>query len=590
MIGFFRIQTITDWSWSDILPYFILLLALATIVILIVTYILSRVNDEHFRHEVAYRASGARVFRIDAQKDSVMFFDLERIATKRNCKLEDFYAGFASEDQVKVRNWVDNILSGKQTTDFLQANVMVRRSKKPCPSYLKLTKADPTHGMVHLESYLLQEGPKKVTLIEHPYVNEKDFATALKENGSENGTTFCFALRRKKAEGYDNSVPRSVCFKFRSALDHYLSGNTKLLKVADNEYIVSNLDMNDNEEATAYALRAVNGITTLLTSKNKGIDPKNYIIKAGIVSNRDAYGDPDAIIESSKRTVLNAYDTSAALSFYKRGFDDYSAFDTSKYRSEVDKIINDKRIEFFFRPIYGVSRHSVLGYMAKAVPDADKTSFGSIEELKNYAIRAKDQRNLYGYLAKVIVSRFSSERQLKSQRLIYPILLSECSTIPAIFGNLRGAKDANIVFLIDEDNLIAGVRSMGVDNTIALLKEVHEAGFSLGLCVKGKSLNSDDILLKNMDMFFVDFGNGDTNAKRMDAAIRSQLHALVERLLKYKKIIVGINLEDWNAIELVVGSGIEYVASDVFGPYAPGFVPLKEKDELRLKEMKGNRI
>ena len=91
-------------------------------------------------------------------------------------------------------------------------------------------------------------------------------------------------------------------------------------------------------------------------------------------------------------------------------------------------------------------------------------------------------------------------------------------------------------------------------------------------------------------VFFVDFGNGDTNAKRMDAAIRSQLHALVERLLKYKKIIVGINLEDWNAIELVVGSGIEYVASDVFGPYAPGFVPLKEKDELRLKEMKGNRI
>ena len=143
MIGFFRIQTITDWSWSDILPYFILLLALVTIVILIVTYILSRVNDEHFRHEVAYRASGARVFRIDAQKDSVMFFDLERIATKRNCKLEDFYTGFAPEDQVKVRNWVDNILSGKQTTDFLQANVMVRRSKKPCPSYLKLTTKSP---------------------------------------------------------------------------------------------------------------------------------------------------------------------------------------------------------------------------------------------------------------------------------------------------------------------------------------------------------------------------------------------------------------------------------------------------------------
>lgn len=568
----------------------VLLLAIATIIVLIVTFIVSRVHDRRFAYDVAYQSSGARVFRLDAQKDSVTFFDVGRLSQKRSCRMEDFYGTFAHEDQNKVRYWVDNILSGKQTTDFLQANVYVRRSKKPCPSYLKLTKADPTHGLVHLESYLLQEGPKQVAFGDHPYVNEKDFANALKENGSENGTTFCFALRHKKAEGYDNAVPRSICFKFRSALDHYLTGNTKLIKVADNEFIVSNLDMNDNEEATSYALRAVNGITQLLTAKNKGIDPKNYIIKAGIVSHRDAYGDPDVIIESSKRTVLNAYDTSSALSFYKRGFDDYANLDTSKYRSEVDKIINDKRIDFYFRPIYGVSRHSVLGYMAKAVPDADKTSFGSIEELKNYAIRAKDQRNLYGYLAKVIVSRFASERQLKSQRLVYPILLNECSTIPAIFGNLRGAKEANLVFLLDEDNLMSSVRSMGEENTIALLKETREAGFNLGLCVKGKTLNSDDALLKNMDMFFVDFGNGDTNAKRMDAAIRSQLHALVERLLKYKKIIVGINLEDWNAIELVVGSGIEYVASDVFGPYSQGFVPLKEKDEMRLKEMKGNRI
>ena len=75
----------------------------------------------------------------------------------------------------------------------------------------------------------------------------------------------------------------------------------------------------------------------------------------------------------------------------------------------------------------------------------------------------------------------------------------------------------------------------------------------------------------------------------MDMAIRSQLHALVERLLKYKRIFVGTDLPDWNAIELVVGSGIDYVASDVFGPYQSGFVPLNEKDELRLKEMKGNK-
>lgn len=145
------------------------------------------------------------------------------------------------------------------------------------------------------------------------------------------------------------------------------------------------------------------------------------------------------------------------------------------------------------------------------------------------------------------------------------------------------------MFLLKENDVLAGSKQIGMDNLCSLLKNVHESGFSLGLIVQGKAINADENILKLMDIFFVDFRNDDTDSKHMDMVIRSQLHALVEKLLKYKKIIVGSNLADWNAIELVVGSGIDYVASDQFGLYQNGFVPLKEKDEIRLKEMKGNR-
>lgn len=576
-------------DWAIVVGWITIVFVFGALVALITTFFVLRHKDMRFVHDLGYEASGARSFRLDSIHNSVTYFDLSNFSLVKNCTVEQFYASFPNEEQGKVRSWIESILSGKQTTNFLQVNVYLKNHKKASSSFLRITKASPSNGLIHLENYLLKNSTKKKTSVPTvPFVNETQLSNEIKKNGASRGTTFCFSIKRKRQEGYDNNVPKNVCSKFRSALDRYLFGNSKLMKLTENELLVCNFDINGQEEAVAYALRVINGVTSAMTNKTKNVE-STYVIKAGIVANKDLFGDTESLIDYSHRTALNAYETSSELVYYRKGFDDYVNFDVAKYRSEVEKIIFDKRINNYFKPVYGVSRHSVLGYISKPVPDADRTSFSTIEELKNYAIRAKDQNNLFGYLAKTIVSRFVSERPLRSQRLFYPVMVRELQTIPAIFTNLKGAKESNLNFMLKESEVIAGTKQMGLENMIALLKNIHLAGFSLGLVVKGNSINVEDSILKLMDIFFVDFKNDDTDSKHMDMVIRSQLHALVEKLLKYKKIIVGANLADWNAIELVVGSGIDYVSSDQFGPYQNGFVPLKEKDEIRLKEMKGSR-
>lgn len=580
---------LSSLNWRMIIGWTTFVFVLLSIAALITTFFLLRYSDRKFVRNVNYESSGARAYRIDSIHNSVTYFDLSNLREKKNITLEQFYDSFPEEEKTKVHTWIENILSGKQTTDFLQTNVYLKSHKKTTSSFLRITKSNPSSGLLHLESYLLQNTVrKKGNITNTSFVTETQFSNTIKKYGASRGTTFCFTLKKKKGDTYENNVPRVVCNKFRTALDRYIYGNAQLMRLADNELLVCNFDINDHEEAVAYALRTINGVTNALTTKNK-VNDATYVVKAGIVANKDLFGDTESLIDYSQRTAMNAYDTSSSLVYYRKGFDDYVNFDVSKYRSEVEKIIFDKRINNFFQPVYGVSRHSVLGYVSKPVPDADRTSFSTIEELKNYAIRAKDQNNLFGYLAKTIVSRFVSERPLRSQRLFYPVMVRELQTIPAIFSNLKGAKDANLMFLLKENDILAGSKQMGLDNLCTLLKNIHDVGFSVGLIVQGKAINADERILKLMDIFFVDFRNDDTDNKHMDMAIRSQLHALVEKLLKYKKIIVGSNLADWNAIELVVGSGIDYVSSDQFGPYQNGFVPLKEKDELRLKEMKGNR-
>lgn len=579
-------EWLNELDWTLVLGIISLGLLTAVILTLVISFVLAQSNDEKFIKDLAYLSSSGRVFCIDRPKNRVVYFDLSKADQKRSCDLNTFYGSFPKKDQGRVRSWVSDMLDGKQASGFLQTDVYLHKEKRYAASYLRATKINAQEGRLHLESFLLKNTTKKKsTLFDHPFVSEKRFADAIKDAGTECGYCFAFGIKRRRIDGYDNTVPRNISYKFREALEIYLAGNTKLLKVNDNELMVANLDISDSEEALSYALRAINGADTAVGSKNKEKEA-DYIIKAAIVNNKDLYGDARSIIMAARRCLANAFETSDSVIPYKKGFDGYSDEDVSNFRSEVERIIYDRRIGYFFKPIYGVNTHSVYGYISKAVPDPETTSFSSIEELKNYAQRAKDQNSLFAFLAKNTVSRFITERPLKSQRLFYPLFVRELEAVPSFFQSLKGAKEANIFFLLQEDDLLAEARKDGEENVIELIEEVRRSKFKVAICLKGKSLMVDDSLLKHFDAFVVDF-TSDRPKQHMDTAIRSQLHALVERLLKYGKTIIATNLADWNAIELVAGSGIDYISSDQFGPYAPSLPDpaFKEKDEMKLREL-----
>ena len=72
----------------------------------------------------------------------------------------------------------------------------------------------------------------------------------------------------------------------------------------------------------------------------------------------------------------------------------------------------------------------------------------------------------------------------------------------------------------------------------------------------------------------------------MDSRLRSQLHALVEKLLRYKRPIVAMGLLNWTALELVVGSGIDYISADCFAPYDQNLLPVNPKNINRIQNLR----
>lgn len=575
----------TNFDWDSFVFYLSIAILAVVLIALIIGLVLSRKNDGIFDKELGYESSTVRIFRLDTNHNSVRFFNTSGMRNVKNVTMDDFYHSFSAKDEARVKTWIDALLSGKSKSQYLQTDVSFHKEKRTSPSFLKVSKIDRASGIIHLESYLLQYGAEMRLPHGRSFSTESEFGEAIKANGTTTGLTFCFTLMPKKAveeglttEEFKDSVPPDVSSRFKSALLPYVKGNQKLIQGSDNELIVANFDMLDSSQAISFALQAVDGINkALLASKKKR--ETVYEVRAGIVTNKDLLGDSDAILAESRRAATTAYETSSALSFYRKGSRDYSANDVVNYRSEVERIIYEKKISYSYRPVFSVDKKRVFGYLSRAVPV--NTSFSSIDELKNYAIRAQDEKNLFAAVAKNVVPPFVNERELKSQKLFYPVRVGEIPLILPLFNRLKDAKDANLVFLFREDDILSSVESTPLENLIAGFKAIKGASFSVGVIIGGKTLALDQSIYSLCDFFFVDFSTGQNDAD-MDTKIRSQLHALVEKLLKYKVPIVASSLLSWTALELVVGSGISYISSDVFAPYDPMPKPAGEKNMAKV--------
>ncbi|MCH4210989.1 MAG: hypothetical protein LKF58_04395 [Bacilli bacterium] len=574
-------------NWSTVCFHTAFVLLALTILILIISFIKTHYRNQDYYDEIKQETSTIRVYRIDGPRNNVRFFNLSNISKVKNVTMKEFFDGFPERERPRVNEWISEILDGKVTTQYLQTDVIFHHSNKESPSFLKISKADPTKGIIHLESYLLRyDGSENEKGARH-YSTESDFAQAVKANGVATGITFCFSLVPVLAadsfnDGNHEPIPLDVLKCFQNSVAPFARGKEKLIQASDSELIIANFDMLESAQAINFALRVVNTANKKLQSEKKRKD-RQYEVRAGVVSNKDLLGDSDAILTEAKRAASNAYDTQNSLSFYKKGSEEFDQSDIVNYRSEVERIIYEKRIVYSYRPVYSLGKKSIVGYIARANPL--NTSFASIDELKNYAIRAKDDKNLFAAIAKNLVPRFVNERLDKKQLLFYTVRMSERGFLVPFFSHFKDSAVANLVFLFQEADIQVNLDSAGLERFIETLTEIKEAGFKIAILLSGKSLLLDSKIYSFCDAFFVDFEDNqdDTN---MDTKIRSELHALVEKLLKYNKPIVANSLMSWNAIELVVGSGIVYISSDVFAPYDTMFRPLNEKSEERLVSMK----
>jgi EAL domain-containing protein (putative c-di-GMP-specific phosphodiesterase class I) len=221
----------------------------------------------------------------------------------------------------------------------------------------------------------------------------------------------------------------------------------------------------------------------------------------------------------------------------------------------------------------------ILGYQSFVEPF--DTFFDSINELKEYATRTEDDKELFGTISRNVISRFINEKSGDYQRLFFDVLWQEKPYILKTFGHINRIKETHIVLVFSEhdiDNQIDDEEIM-----ISELRTYKVKGYEIALKLADKDLLLNSSVYDMFDFFILDekmTHDINTNSRR-----RLQMRSLVEKLLKYNKPIIATDLQNWNAVELVIKSGIHFIASDTISASDEMILPISQKNLNKIKAM-----
>lgn len=558
---------------------------LAGLIFLIITFAVDSKNEKKYEEKLADQNNSARVYIIDVPKDSVIYFNVASPGNRHQSNLADFYRHFPTSEQKKVINWVNALIDdAADASDFLETDVNDPSDRKQYFSMLQAETVDTKRKILHLQSYLFKYmASSKLSLSGinyHGLSTVKDYSKALEKNGKKRGVTIVYRLLYKKAQQKDREIDPIVFTQLKNVLFPFTDKGGFLIACSGNELMLGDVKINERPKAAFLAkegLAAINRFL-LINALSRRIE-----CHCGAVENYRFPSDSATLIGQARKMAEIAFEEGQGLVWYEKGKENHSFVDDSSYRTEVERIINERRISYSFRPIYSIQQGAPIGYFAKAEPK--DTYFDSMEELKDYASRTGDDRELFTTVARNLIPLFVSERLSQKDKLFFPVRVEEKAFLLSVFPRIAKAKDANLVLLFDENDIRSHTDPADLSTASDDIVAIKAKGFEVALLLDKAELNLPSNVYSAFDYFVCGFGNSGSGAE-MDTRIRARLHTLVEKLLKYDKPIIANDIQGWGPLEILVRSGLSYISSQDFAPYDAMILPLPPKSVRRVNDMK----
>lgn len=563
--------------------------ALIVVILFVVFCIYQRKSLEHYYKRIKQESNTIRIFAINVKENHVDYFNRSDLRNKRTMDLSSFYSRFSGEDSEKVKKWILSIcVDPKNADQYLEADVIVDRGKSTYFSLLKLVKFDPQVGVLHLESHILKyitpssfAGTKKKKTISG-VIKRSVMKTLITKSKSLRGFTFAirfFYIRQKALS--NEKIERYMMMTLKNEVYPFALHSKKPRQMIDelnNEILLFDLHLETRDEAMRLAASISHSLKKCI-GVNGYSDSITFAI--GVVENAQYYQDFDQMVQKAEEACINAQQNSQDIFIYQKSHGPIYQ-ELNRYSEEIDKLINSNNMRYLFRPIVDVSKGRLLGYFEYV--KAYSSPFNNFSEMSKYAAKVGKNRELFASVAKAVIPKFASERPSEWHRLFFTVSLLDVDHMATILPQIPQSKDIRLVLVFDEQEVNENASQLELLNNS--LKKFRTLGYEIALQLQDKNLLLDPSVYTNFDYFVA--GAAMMNEIKKNNRVRLSIHTLIEQLLKFRKPIIATDLEGWQAVELIIKSGITMVSSEVISASNDMFLPIDKKKNEKLLAMYKN--
>ncbi len=555
-----------------------ILFLLILLLLIVISFIVSKRKDQIFAGKIQDSSNSIRVFRLDIKNDRTDYYNAASIRRRRTSTLTNFYNMFPSNERERLIEWIGALLDkNSDVPQTLEISVIVHRNRKKYFTLLQVTKIDYDMQIIHLESHLLRfmnvSRSRRNNEGFYKFSTEAALSEALKAKMNR-GFTCCVKFFRKNTT---EKISRLDFATIKNAFVPFISKDRMMIEYGDDELFISDFKSTIRGQVVQ-TLHTIEVETRRRLSVNASIEYIGYTI--GIIENKLVNSSLEKIIEEGEKLANMAQEEGAEYLFYEENGDAATHVSTQNYRTEVERIIYDKRFQYLYRPIYDAGRQKTIAYQSIIKPL--DSFFGSIEELKSYAYKTNDDRELFSTLARNAISRFIQQKDERVPTLFFDVSYNEIVYVARTLSHINGIKDIKVVICISEEDFI-DLPSMSTESVVAMIRNLRSNGYAAALKIRDKSnLTLLPKIYETFDYFIIE-SNAYINNKSMTKLPMFQ--NLIESLLKFNKILVAENMTSWDSVELLIRLGIEIISSDVISPSDENVLPISKKTAMKIDKM-----
>lgn len=573
-------RSLVDFDFSNplnIIGMIIIAIAIIVTIVIFVMFLVLHFSQKKFINDIENASNTLRIYVVDVKNDLVSYFNSSQLTARKSSSITSFYNQFESREREKLISWVGDLLENKETPKFLEIKVYIKVKKTHVSSLLQVQKIDYKNQIIYLESRLLKFTNKSHKKGEHHLLISKEmFAKNILSNNGK-GCTFCFNFFNKLTKTSEFSKLAYVGIK--NILTSFISNTVMMTEHQYGQVIVTNFNTNAKIDQFAFIEEVKAKINRYLLIESFA-DEIDFTI--GVIENQIYFRDVNSLTKNVLALSELAKDEAQDVLFFsdKKAIDDEES--VQHYRTDVETIIQDNKLGYYFQPIYNFDRNRVVAYQNSVVPI--DSYFKNIDDLKNYALRTEDDKGLFSTIVKNAVSKFVHEKDDPSLQLFLPISYNEINYVNRSLGHIPGVDNANIVLVLREKDLSNIPEDEGQEAFISAVRSFKSKGYSIALEIDDAVLTLSPTIYSLFDYFNLSVASH--IGKKTAGSQLPTFQGLIEKLLHYQKPIVATNVPSWDLVELVYKLGVSIICSDAIALPERNIMPLSRKIITKINNLK----